>query len=327
MTYFQCLECHFNVTAHDQRCPNCGILRPLESLTVRKEEYSAVITGIAIASIIVLALIFASQMGIGGVICFALPIGAALAFFFGSISKAVSKALGQRDIAKRKAPHPESLEYKANLISQRISELSKREQQLVAVLDRARENTGEKWEQVRATLETSIQTPKRQLARYSAKSLEIEMVRLQNGLAPFIYDTDRLSYEEIDVHLKIVEDAQTKAVKLGKQLDGHRQVLGSVPEIDELSQRLHDIQESTGRLRDALVGQQAVLALKGITPLDDALNPISPPIAAIRESEVFNMQVAITDFSASFNELESEYVRVQTEEDVGQKVSEIMNRT
>lgn len=44
------------------------------------------------------------------------------------------------------------------------------------------------------------------------------------------------------------------------------------------------------------------------------------------ESEVFNTQVALTDFSASFDELESEYVRLQTEEDVAGRVSEIIGR-
>jgi len=47
---------------------------------------------------------------------------------------------------------------------------------------------------------------------------------------------------------------------------------------------------------------------------------------AIRKSEVFNIQIAITDFSASFDELESEYMRVQTEEGVAQQVSEIIKR-
>jgi hypothetical protein len=333
MTYYECVACRFNVTTRDERCVNCGILRPLESIKVEKEDYSFLIAVVIILSILIPALYFGSQAGGGGIVCCALPLGVVLAVVLGSISKAVSDAVskrseesGARRLASRKALYSESLEYKASIIKQRVEELAKREKQLVAVLDRARENTGEKWDQVRTTLEASIQTPKRQRARYSAKALEIDMVRLQNKLAPFIYDTGKLSYEQIDGHLKVVEEAQTKAVGLGKQLNEQRQVLGSVREIEELSQRLAEIQESTGKLRDALVGQQAVLALKDITPLDDALTPILPPMAAIRESEVFNMQVAITDFSASFDELESEYVRVQSEEEVAQKVNEIINR-
>src|SRR5258705_4705671 len=87
-----------------------------------------------------------------------------------------------------------------------------------------------------------------------------------------------------------------------------------------------DVQASMDQLRDVLVGRQAVLALKGITPLEEALTRVSAPVAAIRESEVFNIEVAITDFSASFDELESEYERVQTEEDVAQQVTEIIEQ-
>jgi hypothetical protein len=234
---------------------------------------------------------------------------------------------GAREVAKRTAPYPESLGYKENTINQRTSELLKREQQIYAVLERAKLSTGEKWEQVRVTLEASVQTLKRQHARYSAKSVEIDTVRLQNKLAPFIYDTNRFSYDQIDAHLKTIERAQENAVKLGERLDEQRLVLGSATDIEELSQRLSEIQESTHKLRDALVGQQAVLALKGITPLDEALSPISRPVAAIRETEVFNTQVAITDFSSSFDELESEYIRLQSEEDVAEKVSEIIRRS
>lgn len=167
---------------------------------------------------------------------------------------------------------------------------------------------------------------KRQRARYSAKYVEIDTVRLQNRLAPLIYETETFSYDQIDVHLRTIEETQKDGIRLRKQLDEQRQVLGTVPDIEELAQRSSEIQESMGKLRDAFVSQQAVLALKGITPLDDALIPVSPPLTSLRETEVFNSQVAITDFSASFDELESQYARVQAEEDVAQKVGEIINR-
>lgn len=331
--YHKCVNCGFNVTPQDGRCANCGVLQPLESLKVRGEDYSFVIAIAIIAAILIPAFYFGSQAGLGGIICCAFPVGLVIAFFFGGIGKAISDALSrrsqkyvEREVANRMAPYPESLAYKENIIKQRISELSRREEQVNAVLDRAKQNTSEQWEQVRATLEASGQTLKRQHARYNAKSVEIDTVRLQNRIAPFIYDTERFSYEQIDARLKTIEEAQDNAVKLGKQLDQQRRVLGNLPDIEELSQRLSEIQGSMRKLLDALVGRQAVLALKGITPLDDALAPVSPPLTAIRESEVFNIQVAITDFSASFDELESEYIRVQSEEDVAKKVSEIINR-
>ncbi len=70
-----------------------------------------------------------------------------------------------------------------------------------------------------------------------------------------------------------------------------------------------------------------MLALQDVKPLDDALNPVLAPVEAIKESEVFNIQVAITDFSSSFKELESEYIRVQADEDIAKQVDRIINET
>ena len=41
MKYFKCLNCEFNVTTEDERCPNCGVLYPLKSFSEKdafKEE-------------------------------------------------------------------------------------------------------------------------------------------------------------------------------------------------------------------------------------------------------------------------------------------------
>jgi hypothetical protein len=333
MEYRKCVDCAFNVAPQAERCGDCGILHPLQPTKVTAEDYSFLIALAVIAALLIPSLYFGSQTGVGGIICCALPLGLILAALLGGVTKAISETLsmrskrsGDRQLANRRAPYPESLCYKENTIKGRITELSERERQVNAVLERAKQNAGEKWEQVRATLEASAQTLKRQRARYNAKSVEIDMVRLQNRLAPFICYPDELSYERIDALLKILEASQNNAVALGKRLDEEREVLGRVPDIEELSQRLSDIQESMRKLRDAFVGQQAVLALKGITPLDDTLTAVSRPLAAIREADVFNIQVAITDFSTSFDELESEYIRVQSEEDVAQRIGEIINR-
>jgi hypothetical protein len=80
------------------------------------------------------------------------------------------------------------------------------------------------------------------------------------------------------------------------------------------------------KLHDALVGRQAVLALEEVGPLDEALAPVAAQLAGGSEAEVFNIQVAITDFSNSFAELESEYLRVQAEEDVVKQLKQLSRR-
>ncbi len=51
-----------------------------------------------------------------------------------------------------------------------------------------------------------------------------------------------------------------------------------------------------------------------------------PSTAGKRDVEVFNAQVAITDFSHSFAELEAEYTRLQSEGDVAREIGRILQK-
>jgi len=333
MKYFKCVICSFHVLADDARCQNCGLSRPLESLAVRDRDYSTFMTLAVVAAVLAPLFGLAFGFGLAEAFCLALPVCIvgvfvvkAAATFLTIKWSASSRRAAELRIASRTSPDQDSLVFKESVIRKRIAELLLRERQVIAVLDRVRQNTEERWQKVGATLEASMQTLQRQHARYSAKSIEIETVRLQNKLAPFVYDAEKSSFLQINAYLETIEETQASALKLNAKLDEQRLILGSVPEIDDLSQRLTELQASMRQLHDVLVGRQAVLALKDISPLDEALTPVAAPAVALRESDVFNIQVAITDFSASFDDLESEYARVQTEENLTQEVSEIINR-
>ena len=171
--------------------------------------------------------------------------------------------------------------------------------------------------------------------------MEIEIVRWQNKLAPLIFETDDLSYEEIDKRLIAIEKARIDGKQMLERLQNLQKLrarigstssvqelsrIGSFTDAQELSNRIEETIASCTKLHDALLSQQAVIALKGVTPLKDALTPTEKPMGSLRELEVFNIQVAITDFSSSFKELEAEYVRVQSEDDVGQQISQMIER-
>lgn len=68
------------------------------------------------------------------------------------------------------------------------------------------------------------------------------------------------------------------------------------------------------------------MALQGVSPVREALSPASYPTAGKLEGEVFNAQVAITDFSSSFAELEAEYTRLQGEDDVAREIGRILEK-
>ena len=322
-TYSECFQCRFNVTPQDERCPNCGLLHPTEPL--EKSISAAVVVTIGIVSLLLSVIYFGWGEGQVGLICFALPVGGVVAFICSWVAGFIMANVNASDDERRRAPHPQSLLSMEEVIKRRMREIQERDEKTKAVLGRAQHNAGDMWEQVRATLDATRQTLRKQHARYDAKLVEIEMVRLQNQLAPLVY-ADDASYGRIDNHLKSIEAAQEKAAPWKKQLSEQREVLGDAPDVEELSERLSEFEGSMNKLREEFVGRQAVLTLKGLSPLDDALAPVSRPVAALREAEVFNTQVALTDFSASFDELESEYARLQTEGDVAGRVSEIIER-
>jgi hypothetical protein len=211
-------------------------------------------------------------------------------------------------------------------IKKRLSDLAVRQQQVSSVLVRAEHTVGARWDEVRETLKGAIKTLARQASRYKVKQLEIDLVREQNKLAPVLTDLHSLNYEQLDIHIKNFDDAGRRFKKLQTDATEHRSVLGTSPDLKDLIDRTTEVLQSNQQLRDALLGRQAVLVLQGVTALKDVTQPVAKPLMAIRELEVFNSQVAITDFSESFDELEAEYARVQAEEDVAQQVSDIMSR-
>ena len=81
--------------------------------------------------------------------------------------------------------------------------------------------------------------------------------------------------------------------------------------------QIGETEDSCDKIREALLSQQATRALRGISPIEDTLKmPNSKEIA--HAVETFNIQSTLTDFSESFEELENEYRRVQTESEVSQ---------
>ena len=207
MKYSKCVVCSFHVVADDGRCQNCGVLRPLESLAIPKKDYSTFVTLTVVASVLIPLFGFAFAFGLTEAVCLTLPLCGISFYLVREAATSLSLKWSntyqrsfERRIAGRTTPDPESLVYKEDVIRKRIAELSLRERQVNAVLVRVKQNTGAQWRKMCATLEASIQTLQRQHARYSAKSVEIDTVRLQNKLAPLIYDTDKFSFLQINAY-------------------------------------------------------------------------------------------------------------------------------
>jgi hypothetical protein len=330
-------DCVFNVTGRDATCPNCGISNPFkergspELATALSSNWAGCLVFLSMLALaVILAVVGGKMMRPGGnvaplvVITTIISIVVPLLIFFRLQRKA--------GLIADRAPTSEytgaslTLKSSESIIQQRVNDLKTREQQITAVIGRAKHNTGEQWEKVRETLNGALETVLNQSTRYNLKLTEIKLVRWQNKLAPLLYGWERLNYEQNEARLKALETTRSTGSDIQSKAVEYRKILGAIPDVEDLSNRLKETLESYRKVHEGLVARQAVLALQGVSPIQDALSPASLPTAGKREVEVFNAQVSITDFSHSFAELEAEYTRLQSEEDVAQEIGRILQK-
>lgn len=209
------------------------------------------------------------------------------------------------------------------IIRQRLEELKARERQIVAMQQRIeQEITGEQWQRVHEVLEKGAETLRLQSEHYRAKLWEISMLRWQNTLEPLVDEWDNLTYEECGRRLKaLTATCQRGEITLQewKQTD-----LATTPDGQSYIMRLQEVLTACEQLRQALLAQQALLAVKGITPLEETSQSIPKPSAALEQFELFHTRVTLGEFSSAFTELESEYIRLQNEEEIAQQVKQIL---
>lgn len=332
-------DCTFNVTAQDVTCSNCGIPKPYRArpdtelaVSLSSEWVGCYIIISIFALAIVLTLIGVNIIGkmrdptlfiiAVMVVSFATPL-----LIYRHLRRKAGLVKDRPPDAEAPAGMSLTLKSSEAIIQQRIRELKERDQQLGAVMTRARHNKGEQWDKVRRTLTEALDTVRGQSARYQMKLTEIKLVRWQNRLAPMLYGWEGLGYEQNEARLKALETKRTIGTEIEAKVAEYRNVLGDTPDVRELAKRLEETIASYEKVHEGLVARQAVLALQAVSPVREALSPASYPTGGKREGEVFNAQVAITDFSSSFAELEAEYTRLQSEGDVAQEIGRILERT
>jgi hypothetical protein len=332
-------DCTFNVTAQDATCPNCGIPKPYRerpvtelAVNLSSEWVGCYVILSIFALAIVLTVVSVNIVGrvkspvLFVIVIMAVSIATPLLVYRHLRRKA---GLIMDRPPDTEAPASMSLTLKSSeaIIEQRVRELKERDQQLGAVMTRARQNKGEQWDRVRRTLTEALDTVRGQSTRYQMKLTEIKLVRWQNRLAPMLYGWEGLSFNQNEARLKALEAKRTIGAEIEAKVAQYRKDLGDAPDVRELARRLEETIASYEKVHEGLVARQAVLALQGISPVSEALSPSSYPTGGKREGEVFNAQVAITDFSSSFAELEAEYTRLQSESDVAQEIGRILERT
>jgi hypothetical protein len=341
MIYDSCVNCRFNVTLQHERCLNCGILRPLEVTSITREEFFNrykwlnIVPGVSSILITVLHLVFFTSkydfdhdnwglsLGLGVAVFFLLSL--AIPLITGILFNRV-RTLHASDTAIRTAPYPNSLKSTENTIATRIAELSKRKKVIDSVLYTANQINEKEVQQISAAFGEYQNRLDHQRALYDTTSTEIDIIRLQNEVVPLLYNNEDLTGRQIKAQLGSIELARRKCEVLSEQIIERRQKLGDIAEVERPSQRLAETQESLRKLQIHLFERLAGLALKELSPLNDALTltPVLLPQMAEKEIEAFNIHVALADLSASFNDLESEYERLRSEGEIVKELNDII---
>lgn len=214
------------------------------------------------------------------------------------------------------------LDKKEKIIKKRLSNLSRRGQQIDIILDKIKQNDTEHLQNVRKKLLSAREIVIGQYARYELQSKKIELTRLQNNVSPYLNSLHHLNEYEAANGLSEIENTKHEMEKIRHNLTSYHAIefpKSVQMEKESFLSQIKETEESCDKLREALISQQATNALRGISPIEENIHaPSSKEIA--HAVETFNIQTTLTDFSESFEELENEYRRVQAESDVSQNL-------
>lgn len=321
MSCKKCSHCEFNLNFDNTYCLNCGepkdSKRVLESKKITKFKVSGLnftitLLGWLTASCVLLLFYSISKsrslVGIyllsGSFVIFLLVIAGAM---FVKPRLDNYRKLKQRVLPKT---NPNNFISKKKIIKRRIKELELQRQEIERVLQNAKLGNRKKWVILSDALEDALSTIKLQKAKYYLKEIEISLFKLQNKLLPFIY--------EINDENLIVTDYQTESIKRARQTaDDISQRLVElavdldITEIRKVMSRQSEIQKSVDVLLDYFLYKEAVSTLRKVKLNEADTNSEIFLEDAVRQFDIFNFQVEVTDFYSSLQELEHQFLKIQ----------------
>jgi hypothetical protein len=329
----KCVNCEFYVKKDDPFCLNCGIKSPTEDysqpspklLVIARLAKSKLLLLILSVAVIAFTLYwitdgdFSSIPYLRDYIIFAV-------IFFGVGETFLTLFLLNKWCLKKLYPkrpkNHDNFTSRRKTIDKRLSELTRRARTIDSVLSKIGDNSSPELRKMRPKLRSARKILNGQSARYELQKRKIELVRLQNGVSRYLFGLHRLNEFETENGLVTIETARTQIDKIRQKLARSELVevpAGALAEQRGFIDQLEETDESCQKLREALLSRQAARALQDISPVGKNLKlPDSPEL--VRETEIFNIQTTLTDFSESFAELEREYRRLRAEEELEQKL-------
>lgn len=313
--YRACRECReFLVNPNDEYCPYCGIIAPFpgteeriqSELRVRqlrkKLHGSAVIpwlVGGAACIAVLLDMLFGAEMGavaLGGNVLAGLAVAAYVHF---------SVSVPQRARTYLRATE--------QMVEKRLAELQARQAEVAGSRARvAAESDAPRWAKARDLLDKAYATLARQCEGYLEQRWEIRLIRRQNELEPLAHNLNPTTYDEIEKCVSACSDLHAKGCKMLDEaetaLPGQRAFLN----------RAREVLANAEGLRQEFIAQEALIAVRGVAPLDHVLDAQPVPIG---RPDLFSGRVrAMNEIASSFDSLEAEYQRLATEDEYAQSI-------
>jgi hypothetical protein len=322
--FSECSKCRYNLSPHEKRCPNCGRKNPASTFrktTLEKWKTPSIfgfIFSIIITSLSFLILIENPPKDYPLLILVFI-----ISFFLSTIMIYLLAKDRFKIEYQQYVENPlTDLDRKEKIIKRRISELAKRLKQIDLVLDRIKQNDTPQLQETRKKLLLAREIVTGQYARYELQAKKIEIARLQNTVLPFLDNLHRLNEFETENGLITIENTKSEVEKIRQNLTNFYAIefpKAVQTEKNNFLTQLAETKDSCDKLREALLSKQAAHALRGISPIGENINAQNSKEIA-HAVETFNIQSTLTDFSESFEELENEYRRLRSENDVGKKL-------
>ncbi len=300
----------FYVRQNDEFCLNCGCVEMDSNVW---KEYARFFRNMLIVSVLffIVGFLFATGSFVN-----------LLSLFFISSGAGVICGLGIEHLyyVRMESKTGEifvtrTLKFKENTIKKRLTELSKRENNIEIVLNKIGENPSRNLQSVQQKLLSAQEIIGNQFARYQLQKSKIELVRFQNSISPYLEDIHSLNDIQTENGIVSAEQTNDKINLLRQTLDRDFPVTS---ENEDFLHQLRETSKSCEELREVLLSKQALRALQGVQPTEDIqLNSSTKEIS--HATETFNIQTTLTDFSQSFEELEREYERLKAENEIGQE--------
>jgi hypothetical protein len=309
LKYFQCGSCNFWLTSQDYYCPNCKAPVPSPSASL------ALKFTLFLSSVPAIHIVFQSLGPDFNSYKLAFALIASSVSFLSVFTAArfSLKELFALEILPQKLSS--SLCDDEEKIQQRLKEFQDQAKPILTAKERAQKiNDSYRRSTIEATLNQAMTILRGHHDRYQAKRWEIQLIRWHNELKPVLAHW----YEQVQSGPELLYQELDTAREHGENLlnEWLKSDLADTPEGSQHIEKLRDALASCDLLYQDLVTRQAAAAVQGISRF--MIDPRSGQATQVAKEQLalLNALPDVTNFSMGLEDLEAEYLRFQSEEEL-----------